>query len=133
VTHVKRAGKVKGNSQLQLAFNSIRMTDGRTSTLNATVVEIIPMSGSSDTGRVDSEGGVQGQSTTKDDVTKVGASTGVGALIGAIFGGGKGAAIGAAIGGSVGTASVVTSRGKDLRLERGQRLKIRTANDTRIQ
>ncbi|HKP48002.1 MAG TPA: hypothetical protein VJT50_15480 [Pyrinomonadaceae bacterium] len=133
VTRVRRAGKVKGSSELQLSFTSIRMADGRTSALNASVAEIVPMTGSSDNGRVDSEGGVKGQGSTKDDVTKVGASTGVGALIGAIIGGGRGAAIGAAIGGSVGTAGVLTSRGKELRLDRGQQLKIRTANDTRIQ
>ena len=53
--------------------------------------------------------------------------------IGAIVGGGKGAAIGAAIGASVGTAGVLTTRGKELRLDRGQQLKIRTATDTSIQ
>jgi hypothetical protein len=132
VSRVKRAGKVKGSSQLQLSFDSIRMADGRTSPFNAAVVEILDM-GNSDSGTVDSEGGVKGRDSTKDDVSKVGASAGVGAIIGAIFGGGHGAAIGAAIGGSVGTAGVLTSRGKELRLERGQQLKIRTANETRIQ
>ena len=97
-----------------------------------TVIEIVDM-GNSESGTVDSEGGVRGRDSTKDDVTKVGASAGVGAIIGAIFGGGHGAAIGDAIGGSVGTAGVLTSRGKELRLERGQQLKIRTGNETRIQ
>jgi hypothetical protein len=133
VSRVKRAGKVKGASQLQLSFDTIRMPDGRTSPFNASVVEILDMGGTSDSGTVDSEGGVRGRNSTKDDVTRVGASAGVGAIIGAIFGGGHGAAIGAAIGGSVGTAGVLTSRGKELRLERGQQLKIRTGNEIRIQ
>lgn len=133
VARVKRAGRVKGSSQLQLAFDSIRMDDGRTSPLNATVIEIVDMGNRDDSGTVDSEGGVKGRDNTKDSVTRVGASAGVGAIIGAILGGGHGAAIGAAIGGSVGTAGVLTSRGKELRLERGQQLKIRTANETRIQ
>jgi hypothetical protein len=133
VARVKRAGKVKGSSQLQLSFNSIRMEDGRTSPFNASVIEIVDMGNRGDSGTVDSEGGVKGRDSTKDNVAKIGASTGVGAIIGAIVGGGSGAAIGAAIGGSVGTAGVLTSRGKDLRLERGQQLKIRTANETRIQ
>jgi hypothetical protein len=133
VSRVKRAGKVKGSSQLQLSFDSIRMEDGRTSPFNASVIEIVDMGNRSDSGTVDSEGGVKGRDSTKDDVAKVGASTGVGAIIGAILGGGHGAAIGAAVGGSVGTAGVLTSRGKELRLERGQQLKIRTANETRIQ
>lgn len=133
VARVKRAGKVKGSSQLQLSFDSIRMDDGRTSPFNASVIEIVDTGNRDDSGTVDSEGGVKGRDNTKDDVTKVGASAGVGAIIGAILGGGHGAAIGAAIGGSVGTAGVLTSRGRELRLERGQQLKIRTANETRIQ
>jgi hypothetical protein len=133
VVRVKRAGKVKGSAQLQIAFNSIRMADGRSSPFTATVVEIVDMGNRDDSGTVDSEGGVKGRSSTKDDVTKVGASAGVGAILGAIFGGAHGAAIGAAIGGSVGTAGVLTSRGRDLHLERGQQLKIRAESETRIQ
>ena len=133
VSRVKHAGKVKGTSQLQLSFQSIRTADGRTAPFNASVVEVVDMGGRGDSGTVDSEGGVSGQSSTKDTVSKVGASAGVGAIIGAIFGGGQGAAIGAAIGGSAGTANVLMKHGKELRLERGQQLKIRTGNETRIQ
>ncbi len=64
---------------------------------------------------------------------RLGPGTGIGAIIGAIVGGGKGAAIGAAIGGAVGTGSVLNNRGKEVRLDRGQQLKIRTATETRIQ
>jgi hypothetical protein len=133
VTLVKRPGKVKGTAEMQLSFESIRMPDNRTSPFNADVVEVVDMGGRDDGGTVDSEGGVRGRSSTKDTVSKVGASAGIGAVIGAIVGGGKGAAVGAAIGGSMGTAGVLTSRGKDLRLPRGQQLKIRTATDTSIQ
>jgi hypothetical protein len=132
VTRVQRPGKVKGTAQLQLAFEAIHMPDGRTTGFNAEVVEIID-TGNRDAGTVDSEGGVRGRSSTKDDISKVGASTGIGAIIGAVIGGGKGAAIGAAIGGAAGTGSVLSKRGEDVRLTRGQQLKIRTANDTRIQ
>jgi hypothetical protein len=135
VTRVRRAGKVKGTSELQLAFESIRMDvgDRRTVGFNADVVEVIDMGNRDGAGTVDSEGGVKGRDSTKDDVSKVGASTGIGAIIGAIAGGGKGAAIGAAIGGSIGTAGVLSTRGKDVRLDRGQQLKIRAATETRIQ
>lgn len=133
VIRVNRAGKVSGSAELQLAFESIRTPDGRTSSLSAQVIEVMNTGHSDEAGEVDNEGGVRGKSTTKDDVSKVGASTGIGAIIGAIAGGGKGAAIGAAIGGSIGTAGVLTQRGKDLRLPQGQLLRIRTANETRIQ
>lgn len=133
VTRVKRAGKVKGTAELQLAFETIHMPDGRTTGFNADVVELVDMGNRDDAGTVDSEGGVKGRSSTKDDISKVGASTGIGAIIGAIVGGGKGAAIGAAIGGAAGAGSVLSKRGEDVRLSRGQQMRIRTATETRIQ
>lgn len=129
IAQVKRAGKVKDRAQLQLSFDQIRSNDNRVAQLHAELVEIAPMGGGSEP-QVDSEGGVKGPSSTKDDAAKVGAATGVGAIIGAIAGGGKGAAIGAIIGGGAGTAGVMTQRGKDIRLDRGQHLKIRTSTDT---
>ena len=128
VAQVKRPGKVKGVAELQLAFDQIRSSDNRAATLHAELIEISPIGG--DDPQIDSEGGVKGQDSTKDDAAKVGAASGVGAIIGAIAGGGKGAAIGAIIGGGAGTAGVMTQRGKDIRLERGQHMKIRTSTDT---
>jgi hypothetical protein len=132
VTRVKRPGKVKGVAELQLAFDQIRLPDNRVTNFSAEVVEVVEM-GNRDVGGVDPEGGVKGRDSTKDDVSKVGAATGIGAIIGAIVGGGKGAAIGAAVGGAAGTGRVLTKRGQDIRLDRGQQLRIRTSADTRIQ
>lgn len=130
VSQVRRPGKVKGVAELQLAFDQIRSTDNRTATLHAELIEVTPLTGENT--EIDSEGGVKGRDSTKDDAAKVGAASGVGAIIGLIAGGGKGAAIGAIIGGGVGTAGVMTQRGKDIRLDRGQHLKIRTSTDTSV-
>jgi len=130
VAEVRRPGKVKGVAQLQLAFDQIRSPDNRTATLHAELVEISPIGGADP--QIDPEGGVKGQDSTKDDAAKVGAASGIGAIIGAIAGGGKGAAIGAIIGGGAGTAGVMSQRGKDIRLEHGQHLKIRTSTDTGV-
>ncbi len=132
VKNVKRAGKVRGSAEMQLDFEQISLPDGRFTNLNAQVIEVVGQS-TGNVGEVDEEGGVRGQSTTKDDVTKVGAGAGIGAIIGAIAGGGKGAGIGAIIGGSIGAGGAISSRGKDVRLERGQELLIRTSTETRIQ
>ena len=132
VVTVKRPGKAKGKAQLQLAFDNIRMPDGRSTKMSAQVIEVLPNGGGQGVGKVDTEGGVSGQSSTKGDVEKVGAATGIGAIIGAIAGGGTGAAIGAAIGAGVGTAGVLTQRGKDIRLYQGQQLRIRTAGNAEI-
>lgn len=129
VTLVKRPGKVKGVAELQLAFERLVSPDNQMTGLHAELIEVTPMT--SDGGPdVDAEGAVKGRDSTKDDATKVGAATGIGAVIGAIAGGGKGAAIGAIIGGGAGTAGVMSQRGHDLRLEQGQQLKIRVSTDT---
>src|SRR6266404_3538345 len=129
VVNVKRAGKARSTAQLQLAFEEIRFTDGRTSKMSAQVIEVIPGGGSQGAGKVDSEGGVQGTNSTKRDVQKVGGAAGIGAVIGAIAGGGVGAAVGATIGAGVGTAGVLSERGQEIQLYRGQQLRIRTAGD----
>ena len=133
VINVKRPGRVKGVAELQLSFEQIRLPDNRSAAFRADVVEVVQMSSDDGIGQVDPEGGVKGRDSTKDDVSKVGAATGIGAIIGAIAGGGKGAAIGAAIGGAVGTGGVLSERGKHIRLPQGQQLRIRTVNDTQLQ
>jgi hypothetical protein len=125
LANVQRAGKAKGRALLQLDFDQIRMAGGEWQQFSAQVIEVVASPEETGGGEVDPEGGVRGKSTTKDDVAKVGASAGIGAIIGAIAGGGKGAAIGAVIGGGASTAGVMTQRGKDIRLERGQQLRIR--------
>ena len=131
VSQVKRPGKVKGVAELQLTFEQIRSPDNRTASFRAELVEVMPLNSDSPTD-VDSEGGVKGRDSTKDDAAKIGAASGIGAIIGVITGGGKGSAIGAIIGAGAGTAGVMTQRGKDIRLERGQPMKIRTATDTSV-
>ncbi|HEU4596179.1 MAG TPA: hypothetical protein VFS10_13655 [Pyrinomonadaceae bacterium] len=128
LTNVERAGKATGRSQLQLDFDQIRMPgSGNWEQLSAQVVEIVPVGGEGNGEEVDEEGGVRGKSTTKEDAIKVGGAAGIGAIIGAIAGGGKGAGIGAVIGGAAGTGAVMTQRGKDIRFEPGQQLRIRTS------
>ena len=126
LAEVQRAGKAKGRAHLQLDFEQIRLPgSGDWQRFSAQVIEVVAPE-ETGTGEVDEEGGVRGRDTTKGDVAKVGGGAVLGAIIGGIAGGGKGAAIGAVIGGSAGTAGVMTQRGKDIRLEPGQQLRIRT-------
>ncbi|GAC1405849.1 MAG: hypothetical protein NVSMB56_19970 [Pyrinomonadaceae bacterium] len=101
VLSVKRASKVSGGAQLQLAFQQIKLPDGRTGEFNAQILSV-DETDKNNVSRVDPEGGVRGRPTTKDTVAKVGGSAGIGAVVGAIAGGGAGAAIGAGIGAGVG-------------------------------
>jgi len=132
VERVQRPGKAKGTAELQLAFDRITL-GGHSAKLVAQVIEVLKNGASQGVGKVDSEGGVNGSDSTKNDVKKVGIATGIGAAIGAIFGGGVGAAVGATVGAGVGTAGVLTQRGKDIYLGTGQHLRIRTNADAEIQ
>ena len=132
ISTIRRAGKVRGAAELQLDFEQIRFVNGPWADFDAQVIEVVAAGDDQGVGEVDPEGGVRGKSTTKDDVAKVGATAGIGAIIGAIAGGGKGAAIGAAIGGSVGAGGVLTQRGREIRLERGQHLRLRATRETRL-
>jgi hypothetical protein len=132
VTNVKRAGRVRSTSELQLSFEQLRLPDGRRTDLEAQVIGVAD-GGDSGVGGVDEEGGVKGRDSTKGDVAKVGAGSAIGAIIGAIAGGGKGAAIGAVIGGATSTGGVLASRGQDIRLPRGTQLRVRTSRPARVQ
>ena len=123
---VQRAGKAKGRAHLQLDFEQIQLPGSNNwEEFSAQVVEVM-QSDTTGTSEVDAEGGVRGRDTTREDVAKVGGAAAIGAIIGAIAGGGKGAAIGAVIGGGAATGGVMSQRGKDIRLEPGQQLRIRT-------
>lgn len=132
VERVQRPGKVSGTAQLQLAFDTIRVDTGADMELKAQVVEVVPLNPGDKVETADSEGGIKGRASKTKDAVKVGFGTAVGAIIGAIAGGGKGAAIGAAIGGGATGASVLSSRGSDIKLDRGQQLRIRTTASARL-
>jgi hypothetical protein len=131
VSLVKRAGRVKGTSELQLAFDRIKFPDGREGTISALVTAVVGQG--RETTEVDREGGIKGRDTTSSDAAKIGTATAIGAAIGAIFGGGRGAATGAVIGGGSSTGGVLASRGEDIRLSRGQQLVIKTTAETRVE
>jgi hypothetical protein len=68
----------------------------------------------------------------KGDSAKVGAATGTGIVIGAIAGGPVGAAVGAGVGAAFGVGAVVVERGKHIKLDKNQQLRIKTSYETQI-
>ena len=82
--------------------------------------------------RVSNEGTAIGQNSVKGDAIKIGASTGTGAGIGALAGGPVGLAIGAGVGAAFGIGTALVDRGKHIRLNKNQQLKIRSGYDTQI-
>lgn len=123
VEQVQRAGRVSGNSQLQLRYDRIEMPGGQFYTLHATTAGVGNGSGQTTVGH--DEGTVSEKGDRGGDVKKVAGIGGLGALIGAIAGGGKGAAIGGITGAAVGTAGVMATRGKDVTLHQGDTITLR--------
>jgi hypothetical protein len=128
IAALKQSGKATGKTEMSLAFDTIRLRDGRGSRM-AGQVEKVYQSESVKT--VDEEGNVESGSRGKDTATRGVAGGALGAIIGGIAGGGKGAAIGAILGAGVGAGSVLVQDGKTLILEPGTEILIRTAAPAR--
>ena len=131
VTRLQKPGKVKRKSEMLLSFDRIVLNDARWSNFNGTLIEVMAVKGDN-IKSVDSEGTAIGQSSVKSDVAKVGGATGVGLVVGAVVGGPVGAAVGAGMGAAFGVGAIVIERGKHIRLNRNQQVRIRTAYETQI-
>jgi len=98
LTNVARSGRVEGLAAISLQLTSLKVGN-QTYPLQTETLSF------------------QAETTKKKDATKVGVGAGIGAVIGAIAGGGKGAAIGAAVGGGAGGATVLATRGKEIKFD----------------
>src|SRR2546430_13030334 len=116
ITHVKRAGRIKGRAEVLMHFTTLIYASGY-SVLLPGAVENVP--GAEKTSIKGEDGTIRQDRQTGQKVGTVAQSAGTGAVIGGLSGGGKGAAIGAAAGGGVGTAIALLSRGNDVRLDAG--------------
>ena len=131
VSKITRPGRIKRRSELSLSFDRIVVGENRWGNFSGTLTEVMPVRGDN-VRRVDNEGTAIGRSSIKDDSIKVGAATGTGATIGGIAGGPVGLAVGAGVGAAFGVGAVVIERGKDVRLNANQQLRVRSAYDTHI-
>lgn len=131
VSKVTRPGRIKRRSEIQLSFNRIILTQDRWSNFDAILTEVLPVKGDN-IKRVDNEGLAQGQRNYKGDFVKIGAATGTGVTIGAVAGGPVGAAVGAGVGAAFGVGAVVIERGKHIKLNPNQQLRVRTSFETQI-
>jgi len=128
IAALNKSGKATGKTEMSLAFDTIRLRDGRGSRFAGQVERVYQ---SETVKTVDEEGNVETSSRTKDTATRGVAGGALGAIIGGIAGGGKGAAIGAILGAGVGAGSVFVQGGKELVLEPGTEILIRTAAPAR--
>jgi hypothetical protein len=124
IVRVNRSGQVSGRAEMLLAFDIIRLRDGRAANFAGYIENVRTTSG--ETVRVDNEGRMQDESSqTSRTVMRTGIGAAIGAAIGAIAGGGKGAAIGAAVGAGAGAGSVFVQGRDDLDLMSGTEFTLR--------
>ncbi len=131
VAKIQKPGKVKRRSEMLLSFDRIVLNDNRWSNFNGTLIEVMAVKGDN-IKSVDPEGTALGQNSIKSDAIKVGGATGAGLVVGAVVGGPVGAAVGAGMGAAFGVGAIVIERGKHIRLNQNQQVRIRTAYETQI-
>lgn len=131
VSKIQKPGRIKRRAEMLLTFDRIVMLENRWSNFNAVLTEVLPTKGDN-VKRVDTEGTALGKGSYKEDGIKVGAATGTGLVIGAIAGGPVGAGVGAAVGAAFGVGAVVMERGKHIKLNKNQQLRIKTVYETNI-
>jgi len=117
VVSVKRSGRVKGRAEILVHFNTLIYPNGYTVALPGA----LESSDSNDAQKVkDKEGTVQADGSKGKDAGTIATAAGTGGLIGGLSRGSlKGAGVGGAIGGAVGAATVLFTRGDEVKLESG--------------
>jgi len=100
IVSAKSAGRVKGQSELSLAFTEVKTVTGWREMTGHVV-----------------EGTLKGGTSIKNDAAKVGIGAAAGAVIGEIVG--DKAGVGAAVGAAAGTGLVLATKGKEVELPEG--------------
>ncbi|MEP6947451.1 MAG: hypothetical protein ABJA02_16150 [Acidobacteriota bacterium] len=131
IAKITSPGHIKRRSELALSFDRIVISDTRWSNFSAVLTEVMPVKGDN-IHTVDTEGTAIGQSSFKSDAIKIGGATGAGLIVGGVVGGPVGAGVGAGVGAAFGVGAVVIERGKHIRINRNQQVRIKTAYETQI-
>ena len=118
VTESKRAGRVKGRSELYVRFDSLMLPNGTVRDFRARVGSL---DGETSEQLDPKEGRIKGAGNEGGDTRTAGEAAGAGASVGAIAGSaaghaGMGAGIGAAAGAAAGLAAILLSRGPEAQL-----------------
>jgi hypothetical protein len=131
IEKVIKPGHLKRRSELLLSFDRLVVSERRWTNFDAILTEVMPVKGDN-VKTVDGEGTAIGKGSLKKDAIKVGAATGTGATIGVIAGGPVGAAVGAGVGAAFGVGAVVIEKGKHIKLNQAQQLRIKSSYETQI-
>ena len=116
IDQIKRPGRIKGRAQVLFHFTTLIFPNGYTVSIPGSI-ESVP--GMEQSQVKDKEGTVQSSGQKGEDAATVATAAGTGTLIGGLTHGAKGAGIGGGIGAAAGLATVLLTRGNDVRLESG--------------
>jgi hypothetical protein len=114
VKEARKAGRIKGTSELGIELTDMSVVDGRQVPI---LTELWKGSGGTSHGQ---------------DAATIGTTTGLGALIGAAADWGTGAAIGAGAGAAAGIGAVLLTRGRPTILEPEEQLSFRLVDPVRV-
>jgi type F conjugative transfer system protein TrbI len=121
VVKSQRAGRVKGRAEVLFRFNTLIFPNGYTVDMPGSIHHDSGASNAS----VDDEGVIKADPQKGKDAKTIGTGAGIGAAGGSIITGTRGGALGGAgVGGLAGLATVLLTRGQDVRIEPGTSLKM---------
>lgn len=106
VTHVDPAGRVAGGAELTLRFTELILANGKSYAIDAHPLVM------------------HGKGEAKHSAEQIGGGAAAGGILGAIIGGKDGALKGAAAGAVVGTGVAVATKGKQIVLGVGQKIRV---------
>jgi hypothetical protein len=116
IDEIKRAGRIKGRAEVLFHFTTLIFPSGYTVSIPGSIESVPGM----ETSKVkDKEGTVQSEGQKGQDTATIAGTSATGAVVGALSRGAKGAGIGAGIGAAAGLATILFTRGNDIRLEPG--------------
>lgn len=116
----QRPGRIKGRAQLQIHFTSITFPSGYSEAFPAT----IGSAPADENAKVNPEGRIEQNPQKGRDAGTIIGSTAGGAAIGGLADGARGAGIGVGVGAVVGLATVLLTRGDELRLNVGDPIEL---------
>lgn len=106
VTHVEGVGRIKGGAELTLRFTELVMPDGKSYAISATPFRVV------------------GKSEGKSSALQIGGGAVAGGILGGVLGGKDDIAKGALAGAVIGTGVAIATKGDQIVLPAGQKMKI---------
>ena len=121
ISHVQRAGRIKGRAEVLMHFTTLIYPSGYTVVLPGALENVPGADKSSMSGP---EGTVRADGQKGEKIGTVATTAGTGAVVGGLSRGGKGALIGAGIGGAAGTAIAMLTRKNEVKMDAGTTLEM---------